>query len=237
MKTKNFKLLKAAGLLLAATAISTTAQAGTIAGSVHDTSAGTAGTSKVFNTTGQICVVCHTPHNALSTAAPLWNKNVTVASYTPYASTTLDSVVGQPAGVSLMCLSGHDGVVGMDAFGGAAGTAVNQMSALAPTASFGVDLTDDHPISMTYDAALVTNDGALNAITTAVTIGEGTKTKVGTIETVMMNGGSTVECSTCHDVHNTYTTPTTVAGAPVADYKLLKVTANGSAICLTCHAK
>jgi hypothetical protein len=61
-----------------------TASAGTIVGSNHDLS------GKGYGTT-QICIFCHTPHNALSTAgAPLWNHASSVATYTVYASPTMN---------------------------------------------------------------------------------------------------------------------------------------------------
>ena len=34
-------------------------------------------------------------------------------------------------------------------------------------ANVGTDLSDDHPIGITYDAALITADGGLNALATA----------------------------------------------------------------------
>ena len=45
----------------------------TIVGSAHDFS------DDSWNTTGQICLVCHTPHNADVTVnnAPLWNHETT----------------------------------------------------------------------------------------------------------------------------------------------------------------
>src|SRR5512139_3263798 len=72
----------------------------------------------------QICQPCHTPHNADSTAqgAPLWNHEVTTASFQPYASPTLDASVGQPSGVTKLCLSCHDGTVAIDSFAGQTGS-------------------------------------------------------------------------------------------------------------------
>ncbi len=93
----------------------------------------------------------------------------------------------------------------------------------------GGDLTDDHPISITYDAALsVTDPGLHNPDTTTVTIGEaGDKNRTGSVTDLMTSAGS-VQCNSCHDVHNGFT----VGGTP-----LLKVSNQGSVICLTCHNK
>ena len=40
----------------------------------------------------QICVFCHTPHQAEAIPnAPLWNRQASVAAYTPYTSDTIDA--------------------------------------------------------------------------------------------------------------------------------------------------
>ena len=56
----------------------------------------------------QVCVFCHTPHNANPTA-PLWNRQLSGQTYSPYASGSLQATVGQPNGYSRLCLSCHDG--------------------------------------------------------------------------------------------------------------------------------
>ena len=199
------------------------AVAGTISGSAHDFSASGFGTD-------QVCVFCHTPHNADVTVqdAPLWNHEVTTTTFTPYDSPTLQAsggTIGQPDGSSKLCLSCHDGSVAIDSFGGATG-AIN----LTGPAAIGADaesLTNDHPISFVYDAALATADGRLfDPTTETVTIGSGTDTKTGTINEVMLIG-TKMQCATCHDVHNNFS----------VGNKLLRVTVNGSTLCLTCHNK
>ena len=68
-------------------------------------------------TTTQVCIFCHTPHNA-SPAVPLWNKNYyapDAAGYRLYtSSTTLSNTVKHnssigPNSPSMLCLSCHDG--------------------------------------------------------------------------------------------------------------------------------
>ncbi len=192
------------------------AGAGTIVGSAHDFS-GDAWSG------GQICVACHAPHNtAVLADAPLWNHALSTATYTVYASSTFNAAAGQPGSTSKLCLSCHDGTVAVNSFGGATGT-----DFLTGKENLGIALTNDHPIGFTYDAALVTTDGALAPITTAVTIGSGTKTKAGTIASNMLYNGK-MECASCHDVHNTFT---------AAGGNLVKVSMAGSALCTTCHIK
>jgi hypothetical protein len=201
------------------------ASAGTIVGSAHDFS--TQGWSG-----GQICVACHTPHNANITVAdaPLWNHALTTKTYQLYTSPTLNATPGQPSGASKLCLSCHDGTVALDSFGGATGTTfIGAGAAIGSSASS--DLQNDHPISVTYNTALSTADGALfDPSTKSVTIGSGTQTRVGTIDAVMLYAGQ-IQCASCHDVHNTFT----VAG--INGDPLLKVSKAASALCLTCHNK
>lgn len=109
---------------------------GKIKNTVHNMSsiapAGFVGTRHWYTTeTDQICIFCHTPHNA-QPAQPLWNKvNPTQAFKMYTSSTTLTSVakgVQAPSLESLLCLSCHDGrtainvlhnsSVGIDAGGG-----------------------------------------------------------------------------------------------------------------------
>ena len=187
---------------------------GQLAGSAHDFS--TVG----WNTTGEVCVVCHTPHNADATItnAPLWNHESTVATFALYSSATMDATVGQPDASSKLCLSCHDGTVALDNFGGTT-TGTNFISG---GANVGTDLSDDHPISFTYDASLATADGGLHDPTTTAS---GIPGSPGTIAQDMLIGDQ-VQCSSCHDVHN----ESNIA-------MLLKKSNAGSALCLTCHDK
>jgi len=182
-----------------------------LSGSVHDFS----GSS--WNTSGEMCIICHTPHNADATVAdaPLWNHSSTTEIFQLYASATLQATTGQPDGSSKLCLSCHDGVTAVDNFGGTTtGTEV-----LTGSTNIGTDLSDDHPISFTYDATLASADGSLKDPSTEVS-GLGS-----TVDADMLFSGK-IQCASCHDVHN---------GAGVT-HLLLKSNA-GSALCLTCHLK
>lgn len=190
--------------------------AGTITGTAHDFSgSGWSG--------GEICIACHTPHNADATVtdAPLWNHNLSTQSYALYDSPTLNATTSQPTGTSKLCLSCHDGTVAYDNTAG--GTTMSGNSAVGRGT---LGLSDDHPISFDYNAALVTADGALHPVTRTVTIGAGADSKTGSINDVMLIAGQ-VQCATCHDVHNKFTD-----GA-----NLLRISNAGSGLCLTCHNK
>ena len=169
----------------------------------------------------QTCVACHTPHNADITVAeaPLWNHEMTASAHTPYSGGgTLNATVPAPGGISLLCLSCHDGTVAVDSFGGSTGT-----NFLAGNENLGTDLSDDHPISFVYDLALSGLDGALEDPATALS------TLGGTIAQDMLFGvGNTnLECASCHDVHN----------GPGTTGALLRISNVGSALCTTCHVK
>jgi predicted CXXCH cytochrome family protein len=147
----------------------------------------------------------------------LWNHAVTTAAYTLYDSPTMNAETGQPGGVSKACLSCHDGTVALDSFGGSTGT-----NFIGGGANFGTDLSNDHPVSFTYNAALVTADGG-GLYLPSVDSGLG-----GSIAEDMLFGAGNdqVECASCHDVHN------------AANQESLLLMSNaGSALCLTCHAK
>jgi predicted CXXCH cytochrome family protein len=183
----------------------------TIQGTSHD--------FRNYTATGELCVPCHTPHNANTTVpnSPLWNHQVTSQTFTPYSTTTLDATVGQPSGVSKLCLSCHDGLTAVDNYGGT----TNGTWLITGREHMGTDLTNDHPISFVYDQTLANQDGELKDPTTAVTpLG-------GTIQEDLLSAGLTLECSSCHDVHNGYS----------SNPELLKITPNGSTLCLTCHVK
>ncbi|MGB2817171.1 MAG: hypothetical protein WBA53_16860 [Burkholderiaceae bacterium] len=129
--------------------------------------------------TEEICVFCHTPHGAdTSAAAPLWNKRLPAGTgyqvYSTANSSTIDGEVITTVGsVSITCLSCHDGTQAMDNIinapgsggfdvtgGGAAGlgytwTTTGRVDAdgrLSPggIANLGTDLRNDHPIGIEY---------------------------------------------------------------------------------------
>jgi hypothetical protein len=79
--------------------------------------------------TSEVCVFCHTPHGAapnVQGGAPLWNRKTHLSgNFTPYSAPNFDAAgqtPGQPKGVSLACLSCHDGVIGLDALINAPGS-------------------------------------------------------------------------------------------------------------------
>lgn len=181
----------------------------TLSGSAHDFSAtGWAG--------GEICLPCHTPHNAEpGVDAPLWNHEISTASYTLYTSATLSATPEQPGpgGISRLCLSCHDGTVALDALGGGSGSGLMISAAF----NLGTDLRDDHPISTPWD-----HSEALGMCTNCHNSHIPSMPPGG--DTPFFSGK--IECASCHDVHN---------NGP--EVKLLRLPLAGSELCLHCHSK
>lgn len=187
------------------------------------------------NQNNEICVVCHTPHNAISPSdGPLWNRTLTAATYALYLpNTTPGSDIqgtgfNQPTGVSRLCLSCHDGTIAVDSFGrNADGTpfvlGTTYVDGLNENANIGDgtpggttgDLSNDHPVAFTFPAP--------GADTEIVPPSGG---QIAGLLPLFGTGNDQMECATCHDVHATNTFD-----------ELLRVDNDGSGLCLTCHVK
>ncbi|WP_372793249.1 cytochrome c3 family protein [Lutibacter sp.] len=212
MKTKNI-------FLTLALVLSTTFAFAQITGSAHDFS----GAAWNDASSGEICNACHTPHQGdVAAAAPLWSRAITAGAFTAYTSATFTAndantdtagtglaYSATPSGVSLLCLTCHDGVSKLDYTGVAATTMTIQNAAAVRNGG-----NDEHPISIDYNANLITADGGLQSVATALP---------------RLSAQGTVECSSCHDVHGSF--DNTVGGG------LLAATNANSALCTTCHAK
>jgi hypothetical protein len=185
-----------------------------------------------------VCGVCHQPHNAQSSIAPLWGHGVTVAAFTMYSSPSLDAPMPTDVGsISRACLSCHDGTVAVNSYGGAIQGGSSVM--ITNAARIGTDLSHTHPISFDYQDAK-SKDAFIKDITTAVlTPDSGTFVTGGrtTIKDFLLNGGTAMECSSCHDVHNQLGTPFDISSNP----KLVKIAGTqggkGSLLCRSCHIK
>src|SRR6185369_12177115 len=145
----------------------------------HNLGTTTGGTGvNQFSGTTEICVFCHTPHGAdTSAVVPLWNRTLPApASFTTYDSlgtSTLDGKVAPVGSVSIACLSCHDGVTSMSAVINAPGsgtvgdaawqagawTGANQTAGKISAGlitNIGTDLRNDHPIGIQYGGGGIT---------------------------------------------------------------------------------
>lgn len=159
----------------------------------------------------QVCLPCHTPHNALLSGSQnvLWNHAETTQTFVMYKSTA-----GQPEGPSKLCLSCHDGVTAIDNYGGTGGTGV----VITGKAALGTDLSNDHPIGIAYPTNRPAEYRASSTYAPGIGGGPGVKL-------VTINGADRVECSSCHNVHNN------------GLGNFLRVPVQESYLCLQCHIK
>lgn len=216
-----------AGLCLTSTAYA----AGTVVASRHDLRA-TGGGTPTGNGLQEVCVTCHTPHQATGAADqdPLWNHTATAtAAFGVYGSATMNATPTDIGGaaigsqsVSMLCMSCHDGTIsvlsmynppnsGTPTVTAVAGR-INATGQIISNSNMGTSLTNDHPVNFTYNTALATADGGL--VDPA-----GSPTIQGWLV------GGMVQCSSCHDVHD----PTFVP--------FMRASNAASAVCLTCHTK
>ncbi|NMM05014.1 cytochrome c3 family protein [Polaromonas sp.] len=214
----------------------------------------------------QVCVFCHTPHEAEtisfgggSTAlgAPLWNRKLSGQTYTLYSSTSMEAdaaeLATQPGGSSKLCLSCHDGTMAIDkvnALNGAKNATI-AMNTPTPvkvpgnaatgfTRNLGTDLSADHPISFTYNAALANLDGELRSPDGSLVGNRVT----GAAKPQLPLENNQMQCSTCHDPHLRDKT-TTNGNAKFLRMNRFQVTqpvggafsATNDIICLACHDK
>jgi len=232
----------------------------------------------------QLCVFCHTPHGAATSVTPLWNRKVAGEGYTQsyvlYDSSTLDAkqVQGsleQPGGSSKLCLSCHDGTVAIGNVNVLNGTSPssnpisnstiattggpNMPTGAGTTTGFtrnlGTNLSNDHPISVSYNDALAFRDGELRTPSANSSL-VGTRTSSNKPKLKLENTGTPganqaqVQCTTCHDPHIRETEEATVGNQKFLRLNRFQekqhtiapsgfdTTDNaGDIICLGCHDK
>ncbi|QOY51868.1 cytochrome c3 family protein [Candidatus Sulfurimonas baltica] len=206
----------------------------------------------------QICVFCHTPHEADTVAAPLWNRSMPVSAYTMYDSdylkrtgyptpTELGSAAGEPGTISRQCLSCHDGTVAIGAISNAPGSGKGDGSDIAmsgvagdgtmqstSSAFIGTDLSNHHPVAISYGEPMtmpvpgVDHNSSSSRGNELVTDPEANSSIV--LRTYPAHDGKKfVECISCHDPHK-------------ENEKFLRVDVgthaqNIAATCQSCHIK
>jgi predicted CXXCH cytochrome family protein len=180
-----------------------------------------------FYGTRQVCVFCHTTHNGDQTVGALWNHENNPPLYDVYNSPTINMTISQPHEGSLVCLSCHDGTIAVNSlnnlpgpegagnYGTPGGSGLDAGGRLTSSshAYVGTDLSDDHPVGVTYDASKdptgfipKTGDGQ-------------------SYPDKLLDDGLFVECSSCHNPHDdTYS-------------NFLVESNENSNLCTRCHTK
>jgi cytochrome c2 len=109
-----------------------------IKSTLHNLSSSSLNTNNLVTadiTTTEVCVFCHTPHgaDAGNLGGPLWNRNTSTQTYTPYSGANMEVAQGAPQGVSLACLSCHDGAAAVDALINTSGSGGLKIAAIDVT--------------------------------------------------------------------------------------------------------
>ncbi len=186
--------------------------------------------------TSEVCVFCHTPHGG-NTAAPLWNKTISVQSYVTYTSDVLAGLLYPGAEnpnthiKTKICLSCHDGTIALGSlvnlpYGastqipmeGTTGADVQYGMPTTAAGYIGLNLSDDHPVAIQHDSLIDTE------LVNGVSVGAAVRLYTAAGNKVNANN-SYVECTSCHEPHNN------------AFGKFLVETNRNSVICIRCHTK
>lgn len=198
---------------------------------------------------GEICIYCHTPHNAVI-AVPLWNrKNPSPGAFSLYNSPTLTSAAKASTltteSISLFCMSCHDGATGLgdvmnknvvaaNSYGILATTGANSGIPVVPSqaageenARLGHNLTTTHPIGFDFTTVPTADTGIFPAATIKATF-EAKKRAGATSAQEFLYGtnNNMFECASCHRVHD-----------PGTSGNFLRIENGQSQLCLACHNK
>lgn len=199
---------------------------GGVAQTKHNFSSPTASPNAYFWGAQQVCVFCHTVHNADPNYGSLLNHELDPGtSYIMYTSDTMDMTQSpSPHEGSLICLSCHDGTIAVNSLNnlpgpegaglygspGGSGLDGSGMISSGSHAFVGTDLRDDHPVGLFYDS---TKDNNFHP-------------KTGNSQSYpdkLLDDGLYVECTSCHNPHdNTYS-------------NFLVESNSSSTLCLRCH--
>jgi len=147
---------------------------------------------------GSACAACHVPHRANQPKSPKWGGPTTIRTDPPADR-------GRPGPLSRSCLNCHDGATARDVF--AEEITDLEMPARSRIAAHG-DLRRNHPVGVRYP------------------IGDREYQPASRLEAgsrVQLFDGQ-VECSSCHDVHDTYDLP-----------YMLVIPNDRSQLCTSCH--
>jgi len=267
-------LALASGLAMLASGAADAERVSDVRSTKHNLSASGPGTVRA-TTESQVCVFCHTPHGATQGVTPLWNRQLSNQTYTPYTSFSLDAeaiqgTLDQPGGSSKLCLSCHDGTMAIGNVnvlngvpnvtiamqGTGAGGTMPPGSGVTTgfTRNLGVDLTNDHPISVNYTSALADRDGELRRVDAQQKWPVGTGTVIGVkvagskpllpLEPTGAGNLGQVQCGTCHDPHLHETNPANGNQKFLRQNRFQDLPPTGAQydaasdiICLACHDK
>lgn len=189
--------------------------ASSIAGTPHDLS------GQGARAGNEICAYCHTPKSGNQPNAALWAQDTTAAEGFTLFGIQADDLPAStpfmppPRGVSMVCLSCHDGVTAWDAL--FANPRVSTAGARPAAALMVGSLARDHPVSVAYPPD---HDPGVRFPV---------RRRAGGLPLFrdFSNGADSnrVECASCHNPH----------GGTMR--KFLRTSLRGSGLCYNCHIK
>lgn len=235
-----------------------TSLAATVKGTPHDLSAQSTTTGPKAATEKQICVFCHTPHEAYA-GTSLWNHKLSaVTQYTlPSSPTQLSTPTNPPDGASKLCLSCHDGTVALGAvlLASQKSNAVIPMTGTGPGGvmpgtpvpgqhagpNLGTDLSGTHLVSIAVNDLLISDklqQFANNQTSLRLAYpppGDPVRlSRTGNLyKGVPGKDGRGVQCTSCHDPHDN--TNGRFLVKPVTDAGQTSLSLQGGTLCETCH--
>jgi len=194
----------------------------------------TSGTGVHSTTQTQICIFCHSPHNPMG--GPLWNRTPPTtdpATYLLYTSGSTLTAAAKTAridtsSVSILCLSCHDGTV--NEIGSRVINKVGNPMTMVDTngtwTKSGVVWDGrtpvNHPVGFDYLLAQSQNPDKLRpARDVTALLGEGFNVFFWSTQTAPYY--NSMECATCHTVHDPANSP------------FLRISNANNALCLACH--
>ncbi len=148
-----------------------------------------------------LCLPCHTPHLIAAPAPAYDQRAATTQPLRPYQGINVELT-----GWSLLCLGCHDGITAPDVY-----STPHAISVAAELGDMrlGTPGLRSHPLGVRYPAP----GGAFNPASAVEAAG-------------LLLPDGTIQCTTCHDAHNTARIP-----------RMLRISNDRSQMCLTCHRK
>lgn len=148
-----------------------------------------------------LCLPCHTPHLVAAPVPRLDRRPTTTQPLRPYQGINMELT-----GWSLLCLGCHDGVTATDVYSSAHAVTVSDQLANSRLGTTGLR---SHPVGIKYPLAA-----------------EGYHTRAAVEAGGLVLPDGRIQCTTCHDAHNTHRHP-----------GMLRISNQRSRMCLTCHRR
>ena len=161
------------------------------------------------------CYICHSPHSSLNQENPLWVSRISIQQFSQYNSAQdMDYNILTADGGVLICLSCHDGTFAEQSI--YIESALDPVEQLNPSwTGKGSGAGGNHPVNIVY-FDYETDPEIRPAISNA-------EVSDGQLSLALYNGR--VQCGSCHDVHNGQ------------GDSFLRISNEGSQLCLVCHLK